>query len=302
MSFTPSTVSFLWFQVGSQVYVFDSTANCYFSVNSFCQQLLVPVNTNLVPVSACSQPAALAFHRLLLTTKPQLHDYTAENKMLFRLAKATWPTGKSLHYTNSGDICRLYQEVSTRLQSRLSSWNGVPNFVPSDLSHWNRIWGYKRASKESCILWKLMFQANATQRWRFPTVQRSDHRLHCALCVTNSIEDEFHLFWKCPYAARLWKWVFHLLSKLSSSDFKPGPEHVLLSNPLPRPLLHLQHWWDLLRRSMLWNIWLHRNALAFQTEHASLSQTAIACKVWCQMRRYISISLVIYVGSSVLQI
>jgi hypothetical protein len=111
MSFAPLTVSFLQFQIGSQVYVFDSTANCYFSVNSFRQHLLVPVDTNLVPVSTCSQPAAIALHRLLLTTSPQMHDYTAENRMLYRLAKATWPTGKTLHCTNSGDICRLHQEV-----------------------------------------------------------------------------------------------------------------------------------------------------------------------------------------------
>jgi hypothetical protein len=76
----------------------------------------------------------------------------------------------------------------------------------------------------------------------------------------------------------------------SGTAYEPGPEHVLLGNPLPRELLYLQHWWDLLRGSMLWNIWIHRNTVVFQNEYASTSQTAIACKVWCQMRRYISIS------------
>ena len=235
-----------------------------------------------------NSPARIAHHCPLLSPEPQLHDYSAEHSMLHRLARATWPSGKPLHCVTSAELRRLHQQhSSSKLTARLHHWTSTPGFVPTDTSRWQRIWSYNRDSKESCLMWKILFHSNATQRWRFPKVPNSDPRLACSLCLVNAVEDEQHIFWSCPYASKIWLWAIHILQLRSGSTWEPGIEHVLLGNVLPQDMRHLQHWWDLFRGSVLWNIWLHRNAVVFQTRDAVQPKTAIACKVWIKMRQYI---------------
>jgi hypothetical protein len=73
-------------------------------VAAFHQNLLVSLDSTLVLQSTSRQPAAVALHRPVLTLSPQLHDYSTEHRMLFRLAKATWPSGKLLHCSTSAEI------------------------------------------------------------------------------------------------------------------------------------------------------------------------------------------------------
>jgi hypothetical protein len=187
------------------------------------------------------------------------------------------------------NLSRPLSYASAILRSSSNTFT-IPNFNPAaDDSRCKRIWGFHRASKESCLLWKIMFHANATQRWRYPKVSQSDPLLQCALGIRPNVEDEQYLFWSCSYTQRLCSWINHLLFLQSHSHWVPLTEHALLGNILPRHICQWQHWWDLLRGSLLWHIWLHSNALIFQNSDASNTQISLACKVWAQMQLYMRI-------------
>jgi hypothetical protein len=48
-----------------------------------------------------------------------------------------------------------------------------------------------------------------------------------------TIEDDLHLFWLCPYAQRLWQWLYHLNHVQSATPWTQGTEHALLEEALP---------------------------------------------------------------------
>jgi hypothetical protein len=73
------------------------------------------------------------------------------------------------------------------------------------------------------------------------------------------------------------------------SLWTPQVHHALLGNKVPRPLQEIQTWWELLRWSLIWFIWLHQNAQRFSTDRAIQTQTALACKVWLKLHVYIRI-------------
>jgi hypothetical protein len=113
---------------------------------------------------------------------------------------------------------------------------------------------------------------NATQRWQFFSARSTDDRLQCIRCVAPAVEDKSHLFWWCPFSQRLWRWLLHLYSLRAGSGWAPGLEHALLGESLPPALCYLQQWWELLRGSLLWQLWLHRNSLVFNSPDARLTQ------------------------------
>jgi hypothetical protein len=125
----------------------------------------------------------------------------------------------------------VLSEVQSPVPACIASWTLIQNFNPSDNSKWSRMWGFSRDSKESCLLWKILYTRNATQQWRNPTARSSDTALFCVLCIDQTIENEIHLFWECSYAQKLWHWLFHIVS-LRSGDMS----HMFLdyhADPLP---------------------------------------------------------------------
>jgi hypothetical protein len=112
--------------------------------------------------------------------------------IFFRLSQAHLPFNALLHCAP----LRFHRcsGPPSPAASYCSSKSSTPGFNPLDPSRWTRIWDFKQASNESCLLWKILYRANATQRWRFFSARSTDTCLHCILCVVPAVEDEAHLF------------------------------------------------------------------------------------------------------------
>jgi hypothetical protein len=102
-------------------------------------------------------------------------------------------------------------------------------------------------------------------------------------------ETEQHLLWECSFARRIWAWATHVLQQRSGHPWSPRLDHALLGNRVPFHVTHVQHWWDLFRGTILWQIWTHRNAQRFQTADALNTRAAIAYKAWAQLVLYIQL-------------
>jgi hypothetical protein len=207
--------------------------------------------------------------------------------MLYSLSQARLPIGILLHCARSANFRKLYTGHLSTVAERLKPWTTFDGFSPTDSTRWLRIWRYQRASNEACLLWKILYGANATQRRHFPTLHYSDPQLQCPRCVAFASEDEEHLFWRCPYSQRLWQWLFYIFWLRARSDWVPDFNHAILGAALPCHLRLPQPWWELLRGSLIWRIWLQRNGVVFQTPAALTSQASIASGMWIQLRAYI---------------
>jgi hypothetical protein len=217
------------------------------------------------------------------------HDYSEDDPMLTRLALATWADGPALHCVKTIEIRRLIQTVSVSVPERISKWATVRHFNPLDISKWSRVWGFHCDSKEACLLWKLFYQINATQTWRLRNTPITDPEVQCILYITRCAETEQHLFWDCHFAQKLWIWLSHVVYLQTGSLWVPQLQHALLGNKVPRHLQEIQAWWELLRGSLIWYIWLYRNAQRFSTNRVAQTQTSLACQVWLKLHVYIRI-------------
>jgi hypothetical protein len=117
----------------------------------------------------------------------------------------------------------------------------------------------------------------------------TDPLTFCCLCIIQKPETEQHLFWDCDFAKRLWDWLAHIIQLRTGSLWRPQLHHALLGNKVPKELQRIQTWWELLRGSMIWFIWIHRNAQVFRAPTARQSQTALASLVWVNLHTYIKI-------------
>ena len=258
----------------------------FFQVEPHHQSLLQPVPALPVP-SAVSSLVFISKHKPSFLKDPQFHDYSQVPYLFYQLSRAKLPSGISLPCAQSADLRKLQSPNTDRVVSHLERWASTPGFDTADNSRWARIWGYYRASNEASFLWKLVYNANATQRWRNPTVSSSNPSLQCALCVAPAPEDDIHLLWDCPFAKRLWKWSFYLLSLRSGTTWVPSFQHAIFGKQLPYDFQQLQHWWEILRGILIWNILLHWNKVMFQSHGLWQSQSAIACSIWSQLLDYI---------------
>jgi hypothetical protein len=103
-------------------------------------------------------------------------------------------------------------------------------------------------------------------------VPLTDPSMFCCLCITQKPETEHHLFWDCDFAKKLWAWLTHIIYLRTGSLWCPQLHHALLRNRVPRELQRIQTWWELLRGSMIWFIWVHQNALIFRAPTTSTSR------------------------------
>jgi hypothetical protein len=235
------------------------------------------------PIDFPLGPATVLKHEAFLASTKSLHDYSCHDPVLTRLAEATWPSSLTLHCVRSTDIRSLFFGDHSAVSHRISSWNSIPYFSASDYSKWTQIWGFHRDSKELYLLWKILYQVNATQKWRKKleddpiTTEEYDPDLHCVCCFNFCIEDECHLFWECHFSNKIWRWVFYIVSLRTGDPWTPGIHHALLGNPVPHHLKGIQHWWDLFRGSILWQLWLNRNARVFCSPDSTLLQSTVAC-------------------------
>jgi hypothetical protein len=163
-----------------------------------------------LPLAGPSTPARISCHCPTLVPSPQFHDYSSLPPIFFRLSQSRLPSNTTLPCASTADLRRLQLPFTTVVTDRLHPWAATPGLALTDSSWWSQIWDYKRASNKACLLWKILYRANAMQGWHLFSDHSINARLQCILCVSPAIEDEAHLFWHCPYSTRLWQWLIHL--------------------------------------------------------------------------------------------
>lgn len=88
----------------------------------------------------------------------------------------------------------------------------------------------------------------------------------------------------------MWEWAWSILHKMRTRRSHPGPwaapqwKQAILEEELPRQLAKFKAIWCLLKGTCLWTIWIQRNAMVFDEQVWSDSQsTEIA---WLTMLDY----------------
>jgi hypothetical protein len=90
-----------------------------YTVQTSTQNRLVQADSP-PPTQEVSQPAFIVKHSYQSST--YMHDYTMHDRMLFRLAQATWPSGKSLHCVSTADIRLTIRKPNNFVIERLGHW------------------------------------------------------------------------------------------------------------------------------------------------------------------------------------
>jgi hypothetical protein len=130
-------------------------------------------------------------------------------------------------------------------------------------------WRFSRG--QSSLETNILRQCNSTQEnshgW-------SGRRLiiFCFMYQHNT-RDKITLILEMPLASRISRWVQHIFMIQTQSPWIPLKQHALLGNQLPRQFAGTQHWWDYLKGFAIWFIWLHRNAVDFQSTEVRLQQS-----------------------------
>jgi hypothetical protein len=220
-SYLLAPAHFSAFEFNSRHYVqdySDPSWPSFFLVEPHHQCLLRPTS-DLSPSPQAPRPTLISQHRATLIKTPQLHNYSLVPHIFYRLSKATLLSGILLHCAGSADFRKLTTSNLALLAHRLEKWSPTPGFNAYDNSRWLQIWGFNRALNEASFLWKVLFQADSTQRLWHPTTQTSDPLLSCALCVAPAVEDEAHLLCSCLFSQRLWTWCFHIFKLRSGTTW-----------------------------------------------------------------------------------
>ncbi|KAG0596295.1 hypothetical protein M758_UG240800 [Ceratodon purpureus] len=123
----------------------------------------------------------------------------------------------------------------------------------------------------------------------------------CQCCSANVEESVVHCFCDCPSASRAWRLAFSTMHQVANMPpgTRPWPsfswEHCLFGTALPLRFTDFQGTWALIRGTVIWTIWLCRNACVFnghQWTDAHMHQDAIldlGRAHWAQVNRTLKI-------------
>lgn len=156
------------------------------------------------------------------------------------------------HYSKHGDFTvksAYYLELEGRKKTVASSSGSVSSTL------WKRVWKSILPSKVKLFGWRAIHGGLATRenlmKWGM------EGKIRCPMCGEAS-ESIMHTFLDCEEAKRLWK-----LSplRLESNDHRWGSFREWCIDKAK--IITDEHWWTMFW-SLLWQVWLRRNAWVFR--------------------------------------
>ncbi|KAE8705555.1 hypothetical protein F3Y22_tig00110422pilonHSYRG00069 [Hibiscus syriacus] len=145
--------------------------------------------------------------------------------------------------------------VKSAYPTRIKDYSGSKEPV------WGLIHKYRGLSKIKYFLWlvgkgRIMNNAERVRR-HFSSVS------NCTCCMA-SIEDIDHVLRSCPLAFTIWVDVIkrEKLNEFMTMDIKSWLMYNLGD---PGYFVHAVEHWDIMFGAIVWNIWLNRNVIAFET-------------------------------------
>lgn len=146
-------------------FILDSeaaTGKALFVVNSFKHNQLCPTDT--IPSALLPRTSIpVQRHRHKATGRYTLHSYKDVLPAVQRLASSTWPNNYQLHEVDTHFLRQASPQRGLALvHAKLSRWTPRSQIQLMDSGRWIQLWSTAQAVKETCFLWKLLFNANAT--------------------------------------------------------------------------------------------------------------------------------------------
>lgn len=157
---------------------------------------------------------------------------------------------------------RPIQELSRTIPDK---WKRI--LPPSYKPDWRDVWHNAKPQKKTGFMWSVYHHAIAVNVWRHQMCPQTDQ--NCPSCLLRVPETVKHRFVDCPKAAHAWSYaqsVFNMVMEVPKKNGKGDPlvwQQCLLGSPLPRKLRKGKTLWMVLRGSVIWLIWLDRNADCF---------------------------------------
>lgn len=208
-------------------------------------------------------------------------------RYLARTAKLTFDPGR--WQWRPGDAIYAYTARSGRHwhspREELSlpihqKWIGLvfTTFAPN----WMDVWRIGRPRKEAAFLWSLYHRAIAVNQWRrVASTTTSDL---CTCCNRAVPESLIHAFYECEAASAAWEYATTVLYLMLEVQFdtiqRPRLtwQQCVLGYDLPAHLQSGRTVWSLIRGSVLWVIWIRRNASVFKDVQWPKEQ--LQCALW----------------------
>jgi hypothetical protein len=136
--------------------------------------------------------------------------------------------------------------------------------------NWNEIWNLSCLLKEANFIWSMYHKAVAVNHWR---AQMGPHiNSRCVCCPSNEPETILDKFIYCPQTKLAWEYGLTILYNAQGIPPVNGTwpmltwQQCLLASKLPHRLKRGKTIWSLIRGSILWIMWLDRNAKSFSDE------------------------------------
>lgn len=139
---------------------------------------------------------------------------------------------------------------------------------------WRNTWHKKRSQKDGAFIWSLHRKAIAGNVWRSKVCATID--TSCPFC-SRSPESIMHRFWHIATEPLAYgPGARHCFTSCSGN---PLPQrHCLFTKNLPKRFGKFKIIWTLLRGVTLWELWLERNAMVFNTDDWSFTQ--VSTRIW----------------------
>lgn len=160
------------------------------------------------------------------------------------------------------ELLRPVQELSRSIPEK---WHGtLPSSYKPD---WRDVWHASKPQKESGFMWSVYHHAIAVNEWCHQMCPQTDR--NCPSCLARVPKTIMHRFVECKKASHAWNFaqtVFNVVMEVPLRDGKWDPltwQQCLLGSPLPRKLRKGRSIWRVLRCSVIWIMWLDRNADCF---------------------------------------
>ncbi|KAK1371240.1 hypothetical protein POM88_037332 [Heracleum sosnowskyi] len=135
---------------------------------------------------------------------------------------------------------------------------------------WNFIWKLKIPPKVQIFMWKLHHGMLPVKALLQSRMRNSLATLNCCRC--SDTETVLHLFWQCPFAFNIWKWLFEWWG-LSSIRIGSDIPTMRDSYRCFRDRI-TQEVWKTTLGACVWTIWLERNQGVFNNKFASLENVS----------------------------
>lgn len=198
-----------------------------------------------------------------------------------------WKDDTPLLNTSTAQLRHLQCLQRNHPHQVLARWERRLNVqIPESI--WSSTWSQYRSAKENSFLWQLLYNAIATQRWRFPRKAISDPALICSRCSMDLPEDTLHCIWGCSISQRCWDWATRMLETVAATT-GPSPTlqagNVILAVPLPDACHIPERFWQVLRATLCWQIWKDRNSHFFSNQVSD--HCRIVSKTWHRFSVYI---------------